>query len=70
MARKKTGGKDEPREQRVRTAVTAIRSIPEWKEWAERLAEFDRAPSLNELFDRALVHYARHVGFKESPPKR
>ena len=67
MARKK---KEEPKEQRVRTAVTAIRSRPEWKDWVERLAEFDRAPSLNDLFDRAMVIYARHVGFNEVPPKR
>jgi hypothetical protein len=66
MAKKK----QEPKEQRVRTAVTAIRSRPEWKEWVERLADFERAPSLNDLFDRALVAYARQIGFKEVAPKR
>jgi hypothetical protein len=65
MAKRKPAG-----EHRVRTAVTAIRSRPEWREWVERLAEFDRCASLNELFDRALVAYGRQVGFKEVAPKR
>ena len=67
MAKKR---QQELKEKRVRTAVTAIRSRPEWKAWAESLAEFDRAPSVNDLFDRALVAYARQVGFKEVAPKR
>jgi hypothetical protein len=71
MAKKKQDAKDQdPKEQRVRTAVTAIRSRPEWREWVEGLAEFDRAPSLNDLFDRAVVAYARQIGYKAVAPKR
>ena len=66
MAKKKPGYE----EKRVRTAVIALRSRPEWRDWVERLAEFERTSSLNELFDRAIVAYARQVGFKEVAPKR
>jgi hypothetical protein len=66
MAKKKP----EQKEHRVRTAVIALRSRPEWRDWVERLAEFERTSSLNELFDRAIVAYARQVGFKEVAPKR
>jgi hypothetical protein len=67
MAKK---GAPKPEPNRVRSATTNLRSTPEWKEWAEKLAEHDRAPSLIELIDRALVAYARGVGFKDVAPKR
>lgn len=55
---------------RRRDAVVMIRGTQEWKAWVERLGRADRAASINELFDRALVVYARHIGFSEVPPKR
>lgn len=55
---------------RVRAAVTNIRSMPDWKERLEELKEFDRASSLGELIDRAIVAYAREVGFPKPFPKR
>ena len=61
--------KQERTKQWVRTSATAIRSRPEWKEWIERLADFDRASRLNDLIDRAMVVYARHFGFPEVVPK-
>jgi hypothetical protein len=64
------GGESPEPEARVRTGSIIVRGVPEWKEWAEELAEFDRTPSLNDLVDRALVHYARHVGFTKPAPKR
>lgn len=70
---KKTPGKrpgPKPDPDRVRSAVTNIRSSPEWKEWLGRFAEHHRSPSLADLVDDAVVHFARHVGFKEVPPKR
>jgi hypothetical protein len=67
-AKKKAGAKSEP--ERVRTAAIMLRGMPEWKDWVERLAEYDRAPSVNELADRAFVAYARAIGFKEAAPKR
>jgi hypothetical protein len=55
---------------RVRSAVLMIRGTPEWKAWVEELAEADRAPSLNELIDRALVAYARQIKFRKPAPRR
>ena len=66
--RKKPGPKPDP--DRVRSAAIMVRGRPEWKAWVERLADHARAPSLNDLFDRALVVYARHVDFEEVAPKR
>jgi hypothetical protein len=62
--------KPKAEESRVRTGVLLVRGVPEWKVWAEELADFDRAPSMNDLVDRALVVYARHVGFPKPAPKR
>jgi hypothetical protein len=58
------------KEERTRSAVLMIRGTPEWKAWVEELMEADRAPSLNELIDRALVTYARQIKFRKAPPKR
>ena len=67
-AKKKPGPKPDP--QRVRSAVTNIRSSPAWKAWLERLADFNRSPSLAELVDDAVVMLARELKFPEAPPKR
>ncbi len=64
----KPGPKPDP--SRVRTAVTMVRSMPDWKVWVEELAEFDRASSTGDLLDRALVAYARQVKFPKPAPKR
>lgn len=68
MAKKKPGPTPDP--SRVRSAVTNIRSTPEWKGWLERLSEFDRAPSISDLVDRMATTYARKIRFSEPPPKR
>lgn len=57
-------------EHRRRDAVLMTRGTPEWKSWVIRLAEADRASSMPELIDRALIAYAEHVKFPEVPPKR
>ncbi len=57
-------------ESRVRTGVILVRGVPDWKVWAEELADFDRAPSMNDLIDRALVAYARDIKFPKPAPKR
>jgi hypothetical protein len=68
MAKKKAAARKEP--SRIRSATTNIRSSAEWKAWVEELAEADRAPSVNELVDRALVAYARSIKFpKQAPPR-
>jgi hypothetical protein len=66
--KRKPGPKPDP--SRVRDATTMVRSSQAWKEFVEKLADFDRSPSISDLFDRAVVAYARQVGFKEMPPKR
>jgi hypothetical protein len=55
---------------RVRVTTTMIRSSVEWKQAVEELAEADRAVSLSELFDRAIVAYARQIGHKKPIPRR
>jgi hypothetical protein len=74
VAKKKTPAAPEPgpkpRVHRVRDATTNIRSTQEWKAWVDELADFDRAPSVNDLVDRALVSYAREVKFPKPAPKR
>jgi hypothetical protein len=68
VAKKKPGPKPDP--SKARDATTMVRSTQPWKEWVERLAEHERAPSVSDLIDRALVAYARQVGFKEGAPRR
>ena len=36
----------------------------------EEFAEWDRAPSVSDLFDRALVSYARERKYDKPMPKR
>jgi hypothetical protein len=69
MAKKKAKPAPEP-ESRVRTAVTMVRSTPAWKEAVEGLAEFDRAPSVSDLLDRAVAAYAREIKYPHPIPKR
>lgn len=63
-----------PRQRKTKDAeprpiALTVRGRVEWKEWVARLAVADRT-SLNELVDRALISYARQIGFKEGPPQR
>jgi hypothetical protein len=74
---KKSKGRPGPKPDptRVREAVTNIRSSDAWKGWAKRLAEFDAESrrsdaNISEAIDRALVLYAREMGFPEVAPKR
>lgn len=55
---------------RVRDATTMVRSSAAWKAFLEQLAEYDRATSVSELIDRAVIRYAREIGFKGEMPKR
>jgi len=67
-AKGKPGPKTDP--SKVRDAATMVRSSQAWKDSVERLADFDRAPSVSDLIDRAVAHYARAIGFPEPIPKR
>lgn len=53
---------------RIRTAVTNIRSVPEWKEWLSRFATAQRK-DVSDLVDDALMRMARAESY-ETPPKR
>lgn len=69
MAKKKPVPKGRPKTSRARTAAINIRAMPEWKEWVDAFADFDRC-SLVEVIDRALVVYAREKKFPRTPPRR
>ena len=62
---KKTGPK--PKEHK-RTAITTIKSVPEWKEWLEITARGERL-SVADLVEEALEKWATELG-KMVPPER
>jgi hypothetical protein len=67
-----TGGRKPKRKRRdtePRPIALTIRGRQEWKGWVASLADFERI-SINELVDRALVRYAREVGYKTGAPER
>ncbi len=66
MAKKK--GASKPTPNRVRSAITNIRSTPEWKEWLTRFSDHVRK-DVTDAVDEAMLRYARAEGF-ELPPKR
>lgn len=58
-----------------RDVPTTIRSTRSWKDWVTRLAAYDAdarrsQTNVSDTIDRALVDYARSIGFKEVAPKR
>ena len=55
-------------EKRIRTAITNVRSMPDWKEWLGRFADAQRK-DVSDVIDEALLRMARAEGF-ELPPKR
>jgi hypothetical protein len=61
--------KRKSRDAEPRPIALTIRGRSEWKAWVGLLADFERI-SVNELVDRALVRYAREVGFKGVAPER
>ena len=74
MARKKTP-ETAPGSEGPRPIAIAVRGAAGMKEWAERLraAAADKLGvplSLNALVGLSMAHYAKSIGFKESPPER
>jgi hypothetical protein len=58
-----------------RPIAIAVRGLPAWKQWAERLKEHAAKKlgvplSLNALVGLSMAHYAKSIGFKEEPPER
>lgn len=66
--RKKPGPKPGP--SRVRDEAIMVRSTLAWKQAVEAFAEWDRAPSVSDLIDRAVVAYARERGYEKAFPRR
>jgi hypothetical protein len=52
-----------------RAVVISVKGTPEFRDWLTELADFDRATSVQTL-EKALVYYARHIGFKKDAPRR
>jgi hypothetical protein len=67
---KRPGAGRKPQPERVRHAATMVRSSEEWKAAVHSFAEWDRATSVSELIDRAVVAYARDRGYDKTFPKR
>jgi hypothetical protein len=58
-----------------RDVPTTIRSTKAWKEWVTKLAVYDAdarrsQTNVSDTVDRALVDYARSIGFQDVAPKR
>ena len=70
VAKKKSKPGPKPDPSKVRSAVLMVRGMPAWKAWVEELADHDRAGSIGDLLDRALVSYAREINFPKPAPKR
>ncbi len=64
----KPGPKPDP--DKVRSASILLKGRPVWKVWVLELAEHCHSPNTNELVDRALLYYAREMGFPKPAPKR
>jgi hypothetical protein len=45
------------------------RSTLAWKQAVEEFAEWDRAPSVSDLIDRAIIAYAREKGYPKAFPR-
>jgi hypothetical protein len=67
---KRAGAGRKPVQERARDASTLVRSCQAWKDAVAAFAEWDRAPSVSDLIDRAIVAYARQQGYEKPIPKR
>jgi hypothetical protein len=52
-----------------RVIVLSIKGTVEYRDWLAGLADHCRTTSV-QVIDSALVHYAKHVGYDETAPKR
>jgi hypothetical protein len=59
-----------PSPARVSTSMMMVRSSTEWKASVEAFAQWDRATTVSELIDRAVVAYARQQGYDRPIPRR
>lgn len=71
MAAVKPEGKTgKPKLRRTRTEVIHFRVTPAWRETVKEAIEFDRACSLAEFFDHAVLSHMEKIGFKKPLPRR
>jgi hypothetical protein len=71
MARATTAGGAEqaPDEKPKGFAMPPVRGSDAWRQWVTGLIDHDRS-SWPDVVDRALVVFARSIGYKPNPPRR
>jgi hypothetical protein len=65
-----SGRKPQVDQDRIRNASTMVRSSEAWKLAIQEFAEWDRAPSVSDLVDRAILDYARSRKYDKPIPRR
>jgi hypothetical protein len=63
---RKRGPKPKPEGPRK---TVSFKASAEFGEWLDEFTAEERM-ALSSLIERALVHYAKHVGFEPEPPER
>jgi hypothetical protein len=54
---------------KMKTIIAQLRGSVEFKEWLEKAAKVDRS-SVAMFLERAVVHYAKTIGYSEAAPER
>jgi hypothetical protein len=67
VAKKKTIPKPAPPD--TRAIIVTLKGNPEFRDWLNRLADFDRSTAV-QVAEKGMVCYANKVGFTEPAPKR
>lgn len=52
-----------------RSIVVSMKGTPEFRDWLNELAEFDRSTAV-QIMEKGAVLYAKQVGFEKPAPKR
>lgn len=52
-----------------RAIIVSMKGSVEFRDWLNRLAEFDRSTSV-QVMEKGAVAYAKQIGFTEAAPKR
>jgi hypothetical protein len=69
MGRPKKSATTEATKEPKGFAMPAVRGSAPWREWVRGLLEHDRS-DWPDLVDKALVAYAKSIGYKEAAPRR
>jgi hypothetical protein len=58
----------------IQRSIVGFKGTQEYQDWMKRLLRHSKsarqATNLTDLIDRAIVAYARQIGFDEDPPAR